>query len=249
MVDTMEQGNVENDFYDKKYLKPLCSLSSSSFPTEGCCNTNSIFLTNTGFANCTCTRFQVYKTEINEIQKCNETNTDCCCTTEILASKIIVGEQVVHAKESGEKCESMVFSNNTNFNKLKTENKEKNLGLPFRSNSCENSSDHNYKSDKRRVSMLVDDLLLKIYGERERKFSSCGTDICTFEGSTDSSVNIVNKSNILLKKKCSFSNVPEERCKKWNDIVRTRLMNKCEYRIFSYEFIIDSNTFSYITRL
>lgn len=104
----------------------------------------------------------------------------------------------------------------------------KNEAYVIRSASCDDDYGGSFKRDNRRVSILVDELLLKIYGDRDRKFSSGGTDVRdTVDYSTDSSNGIaLNKSNALLKKKRSFSGIPEDKCQKWNALIRARLMSK-----------------------
>lgn len=119
-----------------------------------------------------------------------------------------------------------------NFEQSAKELKETKVDVPItRSSSCDGDYGEGCKKD-RRVSILVDELLLKIYGDRDRKFSSCGTDVKdTFDYSTDSSNCIVpfNRSNALLKKKRSFSGIPEDKCQRWRALIRARLMSKSKY--------------------
>ncbi|KAK7603524.1 hypothetical protein V9T40_003523 [Parthenolecanium corni] len=99
--------------------------------------------------------------------------------------------------------------------------------IPMRSVSCEDSDAADcLKNNKRRVSLMVDELLLKIYNS-ERKFSSAGTTGTDFNGnSSDSSNNLGFKMNSLLRRKYSFSGISEDKCQKWFDVMRAKLMNK-----------------------
>ena len=185
--------------------------------------TRPIFMTNSGYQNCTCSR-----------------ETNCCGNfydTFVPKDDLHSSKTLFHQRKSGRTMEHNQFDfiNEDDEEFLENEglsaSRDKDKLQLVRSASYDNNRTSALKPS-RRVSILVDELLLKIYGGRERRCSG-GTDVNTFEGSEDSSNNntILKSKSSLLKKKRSFSGIPEDKCRRWNNMVRSRLMNKCKYSL------------------
>lgn len=189
--------------------------------------TNPIFMTNSGYQNCTCSRDIGYDRNL--------------CDTFVPPNDSSPPETIFRQRKSGR-----MMMEHSQF-ELINEDDEDSLEDGGLSSACDKeklqlvrSASYDDKrtsvlKSSRRVSIMVDELLLKIYGGRERRGSG-GTDVNTFEGSEDSSNNntIFKSKSPLLKKKRSFSGIPEDRCRRWNNMVRSRLMNKCEFFFFFY---------------
>lgn len=185
-------------------------------------HTSPIFMTNSGFEYCSCSYFITQKLSSGNQDLSNDCN--LYPPEKNVEGKCVTDDQ--KTEEIGE--DEDILQNNSEFGTRKNQ-----LG---RSASCDNSQNREYEHQGRRVSILVDELLLKIYGDRERKYSTTGTDMNAFDSSSDSLNTVVYASKCdLLWKKYSYINVPEESSKKWNEMIRTRLMNKCEYAYSTYD--------------
>lgn len=178
---------------------------------------NQIFLTNQGFELCTCGNYQSYYLS-NDSMPINWSTP----AENIISNQIDYAENL--SLEVSDDSGDVNFDLNSNKSLLPEPVKKY---IPMRSVSCEDSDAADcLKNNKRRVSLMVDELLLKIYNS-ERKFSSAGTTGTDFNGnSSDSSNNLGFKMNSLLRRKYSFSGISEDKCQKWFDVMRAKLMNK-----------------------
>ncbi len=207
----LDESDENVYFYNQRYsVYSLFRSQYRNLRATGESKADPIFLTDSGFANCGCGDVKIGQALGEEMRKRRQAWS---------ASRNPVQELLMR---SGRDLE-LLFPQHHSVEDDRERGKNKKIGP--RSVSCDADTQGFYKMDGRRVSMLVDELLLKIYGGRERKLSSGGTDIYQNDYSTDSSCNLVCKSN-LLKKKCSFTSIPEDKRKKWLDVMRARLMSK-----------------------
>lgn len=213
---TTEDGTYSLFDYDTSNCSKNCGYNSSLE------HTSPIFMTNSGFEYCTCSNFITQKLSSGNQDLSNDCN--LYPPERHVEVKCMTDDQ--GTEEIGEDRD--ILQNNSEFGTRRNQ-----LG---RSASCDNSPSGEYEHQGRRVSILVDELLLKIYGDRERKYSTTKTDINAFDSSSDSLNTVAYASKCdLLWKKYSYIRVPEESSKKWNETIRSRLMNKCEYASSTYD--------------
>ena len=172
-----------------------------------------VFMTDSGYESCSCSRDEVNHTK----ETCKSGTKDDSYLRQRKTGRVMEHRQFEFIIEDDE--ESLEDDTPPNSSRDK--------GQLTRSASC-NTGRTSAVKPPRRVSVLVDELLLKIYGGRTERRCSGGTDVHTFEGSTDSS-NSFKSNSSLLKKKRSFTGIPEDKCRRWNNMVRTRLMHKCKW--------------------
>lgn len=216
--ESLRNGNYYNESY-WKYV-PYRNTRANKNHTS-CCNYMSnepIFLTNTGFASCTCSDFGIHQ----NFSTANDTDGDEKMENHLNQMEIKLKVESIAIRTIEPHATKKLGVSNSG---------EKNY---LRSTSCDGYPTE-LKADQRRVSMLVDELLLKIYGNCDRKFSSPGTDTNFLEYSTDSSNNLMPlcKNSYFLREK-SLTDTSEERCSKWNDMIRSRLMKRSKSREFSF---------------
>lgn len=200
--------SVHSKYY---FVQPVMPPFYSCVQKTSCTShkSNQIFLTNQGFEQCTCGIYQSYLQDDST-----------------MSSSAPPGNSKRNQKAdtSSSSEDEVIFD----LNKSTVEPIGK--CIPVRSVSCDDADPgDNFKSDRRRVSLLVDELLLKIYNG-ERKFSSAGaTTESYFNGnSSDSSNHFGYKLNALCRRKYSFSGISEDSCQKWLDVMRAKLINKSE---------------------
>lgn len=179
---------------------------------------NLIFLTNQGFEQCTCGNYQSYL------------SSDCMPINSPTPPDNLISNRIDSTENLSLEVSDDISDVNFDLNSNKLLVPESvHRYAPIRSVSCEDTAVEDcVKNNKRRVSLMVDELLLKIYNG-ERKFSSAGTtgtDSYFNGNSSDSSNHLGFKLNSLLKRKYSFSGISEDKCLKWFEVMRAKLMNK-----------------------
>lgn len=214
--------NMHSQYYFvQPLIPPVYSVQKSTCSSH---RSNQIFLTNQGFEQCTCGNYQSYLS--NDCMPINSST-----PPENLISKQTDSTENLSLDVSDDVSD---VSLDLNLNKsLAPESVHR--YVPIRSVSCEDTDIEDcLKNNKRRVSLMVDELLLKIYNG-ERKFSSTGTtgtDSYFNGNSSDSSIHHGFKLNSLLKRKYSFSGIPEDKCQKWFEVMRAKLMSKSKNFVF-----------------